>query len=302
MDVPDIQLVVQWRATCTVTALWDRFGHAVRDNGLAGTALLFAQKEDFDDEKATKAAKAARKALARRAEIPTGSGNNTDDDSSSEEETDEETKTPLEMNSDDVSGTPGARVLLDALSKWEGAFRPVTRPRKQEIDPALDFLINAETREGMECRRKIFDICFNNAAAGEKLSYLDESSSANVLTSVSDRDCNADSEQGCVQCHVMEPAISSCCDIHDPTAFLPYDSHVQRPPCIPKPSRLPKYTKDEHDYELALALDDWRVEKTKEVYGWACLNNYGASLIMPNNTLDRIVDCAHHRKIQTPQD
>lgn len=61
MDVPDIQLVVQWRATCTVTALWDRFGHAVRDNGLVGTALLFAEKEDFDDEKA---AKAARKALA----------------------------------------------------------------------------------------------------------------------------------------------------------------------------------------------------------------------------------------------
>lgn len=23
---------------------------------------------------------------------------------------------------------------------------------------------------------------------------------------------------------------------------------------------------------------------------------------MPNDTLDRIVDCAHHRKIQTPQD
>ncbi|KAF8548113.1 hypothetical protein OG21DRAFT_1479305 [Imleria badia] len=106
MYVPDILLVVQWRATCTVAALWERFGHAVRDNGLAGTALLFAEKEYFDDEKA---AKAARKARARRAETYIGSGDSADD---------------------------------DALQK--------RRPRKQELDPGLDFLINAETREGMD--------------------------------------------------------------------------------------------------------------------------------------------------------
>ncbi|KAF8548114.1 hypothetical protein OG21DRAFT_1423656, partial [Imleria badia] len=77
---------------------------------------------------------------------------------------------------------------------------------------------------------------------------------------------------------------------------------VPRPPRIAKPSRLPKYTKEKHDYELEDALENWREEKTRDVYGWTCLNDYGASLIMTHSTLDRIVDCAHHCKIQTPQD
>ncbi|KIK78932.1 hypothetical protein PAXRUDRAFT_37427, partial [Paxillus rubicundulus Ve08.2h10] len=61
MDVLDISLVVQWRVTCKVVALWQRFGHAVRDKALTGTALLFAEKEYFNDEKAVKAARKVRK-------------------------------------------------------------------------------------------------------------------------------------------------------------------------------------------------------------------------------------------------
>lgn len=55
-------------------------------------------------------------------------------------------------------------------------------------------------------------------------------------------------------------------------------------------------------YELERALEDWREEKTKDVYGWASLYDYGPCIIMPNARLDRIVDYVHHRKIQTPQD
>jgi len=53
---------------------------------------------------------------------------------------------------------------------------------------------------------------------------------------------------------------------------------------------------------LQEALEDWREEKTAAIYGWAALNDLGPSLVMPNATLDRIVDCAHHYKIQTVQD
>ncbi|KAG2140002.1 hypothetical protein BD769DRAFT_1350390 [Suillus cothurnatus] len=49
MDVPDILLVIQWKATCKLATLWQRWGHAVRDCGLQGTAILFAEKEYFDD-------------------------------------------------------------------------------------------------------------------------------------------------------------------------------------------------------------------------------------------------------------
>ncbi|KIJ07103.1 hypothetical protein PAXINDRAFT_33614, partial [Paxillus involutus ATCC 200175] len=88
--------------------------------------------------------------------------------------------------------------------------------RKKELEPSMDFLINAEKRPGVMCRRKVFDICFDNASAD--------------------------------------------------------------------------------------ALHDWREEKTADVYGWACLNDHGPSLVIPNSILDHIIDCAHHGKIHTSQD
>ncbi|KAG1846518.1 hypothetical protein C8R48DRAFT_565906, partial [Suillus tomentosus] len=48
MDVPDILLVIQWRATCKLSTLWQQWEHAARDRQLQGTAILFAEKEHFD--------------------------------------------------------------------------------------------------------------------------------------------------------------------------------------------------------------------------------------------------------------
>ncbi|KAG1726521.1 uncharacterized protein EDB91DRAFT_1229044 [Suillus paluster] len=50
MDVPDIMLIIQWQASCKLSTLWQRFGRAVWDQSLLGTALLFTEKEHFDDE------------------------------------------------------------------------------------------------------------------------------------------------------------------------------------------------------------------------------------------------------------
>ncbi|KAG1802197.1 uncharacterized protein HD556DRAFT_1438249 [Suillus plorans] len=49
MDIPDIMLVIQWRATCKLSMLWQRWGRATRDRLLQGTAILFAKKEYFDN-------------------------------------------------------------------------------------------------------------------------------------------------------------------------------------------------------------------------------------------------------------
>ncbi|KAG1883644.1 P-loop containing nucleoside triphosphate hydrolase protein [Suillus subluteus] len=50
MDIPDILLVIQWRATCKLATLWQQWGRAVRDRGgKESTAILFAEKEYFDD-------------------------------------------------------------------------------------------------------------------------------------------------------------------------------------------------------------------------------------------------------------
>lgn len=47
MDLPDIEIVVQYKATCTLCALWQRFGRAARGIGNKGTAILLVEKKHF---------------------------------------------------------------------------------------------------------------------------------------------------------------------------------------------------------------------------------------------------------------
>src|SRR6266540_1829210 len=57
MDLPNIKIVVQWRATCSLCMLWQRFGRAACDSGQTGTAILLVEKKNTDDERQAKAKK-----------------------------------------------------------------------------------------------------------------------------------------------------------------------------------------------------------------------------------------------------
>jgi superfamily II DNA/RNA helicase len=65
MDLPDIRIVVQWKATCDLCTLWQRFGRAARGAGQEATAILFVEKKDTDEERILKAARAAQR-LAKK--------------------------------------------------------------------------------------------------------------------------------------------------------------------------------------------------------------------------------------------
>ncbi|KIK12430.1 hypothetical protein PISMIDRAFT_120902 [Pisolithus microcarpus 441] len=56
--------------------------------------------------------------------------------------------------------------LDEAARARKSAGRPEKR-RKRELDLAMDYLINAENRVGLKCRRRVFDVCFENNAAEE---------------------------------------------------------------------------------------------------------------------------------------
>ncbi|KAI5983341.1 P-loop containing nucleoside triphosphate hydrolase protein [Pisolithus albus] len=319
MDVPDILLVIQWRATCNLAALWQHFGRAVWDRQLTGTALLFAEKDHFDDERATKAARKARRTETRkrtakeaclpgisrpskraalssrggdtacgRSDTQYGASTMANDNLNdiSDDESDDEVNPSVPADAPGTSQSRGGEELLEALARGDlersSQSAYVGKWRRQDLDVGIDLLINAEKRPGVMCRRKIFDVCFENAAA------------------VSDHhECNRDNAEGCPRCHVMEPVV--CCDIHNPPEFASYDTPNPKVPRVTQRSRLPKYTKDKNDLDLENALLDWREEKTAAVYGWACLFDNGP-VVMTNSTLDRIIDCAHHHKILTPQD
>ena len=71
MDLPDIKTVVQWKATCDLCTLWQRFGRAARGADQEATAILFVEKKDTNEERVLKAGRAAQR-LAKKNESVTG--------------------------------------------------------------------------------------------------------------------------------------------------------------------------------------------------------------------------------------
>jgi superfamily II DNA helicase RecQ len=69
VDLPDIELVIQWRATCDLCTLWQRFGRAARDLKLTAKALFLVEPKHFDEVRAGKATRQEEK--KRKAAGPT---------------------------------------------------------------------------------------------------------------------------------------------------------------------------------------------------------------------------------------
>ncbi|KAF8450851.1 P-loop containing nucleoside triphosphate hydrolase protein [Boletus edulis BED1] len=139
MDVPDIAIVIQWKATCRLTELWQRWGRAARAREETGTAILFAEKDLFDDVREEK--RSRQEAKKRRRE-----------DTLIDSE-----QPPLKRVSPSINTAAGAE-----SSNGRGGGKRV----KKELDPAMDCLINAD-RQGLLCRRKVIEIYFESKGAGE---------------------------------------------------------------------------------------------------------------------------------------
>ncbi|EPQ53958.1 P-loop containing nucleoside triphosphate hydrolase protein, partial [Gloeophyllum trabeum ATCC 11539] len=51
LDIPDIKVVVQWKATCNITTLWQRLGRAARGYGQEGIGIILVPPNLFDSER-----------------------------------------------------------------------------------------------------------------------------------------------------------------------------------------------------------------------------------------------------------
>jgi superfamily II DNA helicase RecQ len=71
MDLPDVELVVQWKATCDLCTLWQRFGRAGRGCDQLATAILLVEKKDTNEERLQKAERAAKRKEKKREGIGT---------------------------------------------------------------------------------------------------------------------------------------------------------------------------------------------------------------------------------------
>ncbi|KAG2079381.1 P-loop containing nucleoside triphosphate hydrolase protein [Suillus cothurnatus] len=184
MDVPDIKIVVQWRATCKLSTLWQRWGHAARDRELQGTAILFAEKEHFDDVREERCLRqeSRKQKQQDQANLVTGSTplskrqrvvHATVSSQLNKSPTFEEDNKDLEENGNlecgknsgsqgVVMGTNCGKVgvlgedeqLREMLQSKEEAKTAswTARKKPRELDPAMDCLINAHLRSAIQCQ------------------------------------------------------------------------------------------------------------------------------------------------------
>lgn len=61
MDLPDVQVVVQWRASCNLMTLWQRLGRGARDRTYTATAIFLVEKDHFDGEREKKRVRKPKK-------------------------------------------------------------------------------------------------------------------------------------------------------------------------------------------------------------------------------------------------
>lgn len=116
--------------------------------------------------------------------------------------------------------------------------------------------------------------------------------------------CDPTNPQGCQRCFVPAPTI--CCDLEPGSlsillALYP-PTAIDKPQPARRISRLKPYKHDAQDMQLHDILDGWRVEQTVLEYGRGGMDDFGPGVVMTDEVLERIEDCAHHAKIHTVDD
>ncbi|KAF9027205.1 hypothetical protein BDZ89DRAFT_1160884 [Hymenopellis radicata] len=283
MDLPDIKIVVQWRTPRDMCILWQRFGRAGRDLQSPSFAILMADKADFDAARKRKADAAQKAAESRKRKADS----DTNDRPSKRRRPlgDLNGATPSSSNSPSLphatlKRSKGDRRVFyhqDPISTIKGSGK-----RKKEpllIGGPVDDMINASGRE-INCRREPPMLLFGN----------------DQLANDYHLKCDPSNPEGCTRCRPRKSAV--CCDLCTPDAFLHFITVMTAKESIPGRSRLGKYEYGSKDLELKAALLDWRDDVAHEVLEHGFLADYGSEMFMSNETLHRIVDCAHWKKIE----
>lgn len=174
MDIPDIAIVVQWKATCRLTELWQRWGRAARAPGGSGVAILFADKNLFDDVREEKKSRQQVEEAKKRqreetsADLPPSKRANHNASAPSlsnatETGTDVPSGPSRPSPSESANNRAFRNTMFPSLLTVGMNSQPTVKKAKRELDPAMDCLINAEfrgTTPASRCRRKVIEIYF----------------------------------------------------------------------------------------------------------------------------------------------
>ncbi|KAF8185801.1 hypothetical protein K438DRAFT_1498286, partial [Mycena galopus ATCC 62051] len=113
--------------------------------------------------------------------------------------------------------------------------------------------------------------------------------------------CRPDLEDGCPRCRIAPSTFScECCTPAEFADFARVD--LSKTKQQPKRSKIADYEADHIDFALRDALQTFRKSRAVELRGTAYYRNYGAAYVMPDEVMQRIVDCSRMHKIQTTAD
>lgn len=98
------------------------------------------------------------------------------------------------------------------------------------------------------------------------------------------------------------PTSPFCCDIHHPERFASISSTDVTKEKQTRRSNIKTFDRNSHDLALRDALRRWRALESSIRFGLGNVGLFGGSLVLPNEFMERIVDCAHFNKINTPAD
>lgn len=296
MDLPGIINIVQWRATCDMCDLWQRFGRAVRTPGLEGTGIMFVEKQHFDQARADKQSKAATRkraaaddggqALKRSAIGPSGAISPQEQPQMQSSQAQNREREIIADRDLERQKTYNKRTYgkTDKKSKKLKGCAAATKESKVELYSPLDDFINARTREELHCRRVPVKLYFDGLTPPMVDHHLE---------------CDKSLSTGCTRCVPHKSLL--CCDICNPEHFNPLFTN----PPPPKQTRalnrtcVKWYQPSTKEQDLKTALKNWRHEQALIIVGPLNVRKYGNGLFMSDETIQRLVDCAHANKIST---
>jgi ATP-dependent DNA helicase RecQ len=241
---------------------------------------------------------------------------NTPTESSTVTSPDIQTGTPTTALNDGPGNATAAvaddesRALFEVLRRAVYAEVPKTERKRtkrkvEEIEPALDDMINAGSRREVRCFRLPAMVYFgqrkNGALRSQSGAFL-HTHARYVWTDSDHFACDPTNPAGCQHCIIRQPAV--CCALCNPQIFTDFahSDPALRPKRTRKRSSIPDYTPDQYDTGLRDALNEFREQETVKKFGKSRLKNSGPGLIMPNDILKRIIDCVHAQKITNKED
>ncbi|KAF5345687.1 hypothetical protein D9758_013077 [Tetrapyrgos nigripes] len=308
IDLPDIQIVVQYCATCDFNMLWQRFGRAGHGPDSSAIAVFLVEKTFFDADrlkkqdnrmKKTKAATSTetkentgpfssskRKAKAQGGSLPkrwrVHNASNLEIPSPDQAADLTPSTMPIVPASvGDYAQTDESRHLMYQAKLATGARTRRSKGKQDEpipIGSALDEFINAPTR-GISCRRHVVTLYYSNDRVNNNYHLL----------------CDEHNPAGCARCRPKNP--ECCCDLCSPNAFS--EIPAVSPACSTHGTgkiRVSKYELNEAHATLRSALEEWRLQVAPQALG-SLFSHWGTQLFLSNQMLDRIVDCAASKKL-----